>query len=109
MFSKDQVRSVDNLHDIKNLEFEPANANGPGENEEMKSSTYGTSEKKKTSTNSDESSKGSGFKMLSGTTTTTEEAMMYITFKKIVEQFFALYDKASTDKIRKLRSMMQQF
>ena len=34
---------------------------------------------------------------------------MYITFKKIVEQFFALYDKASTDKIRKLRSMMQQF
>ena len=75
----------------------------------MKVSTYGTSEKKKTSTNSDESSKGSGFKMLSGQTTTTEEAMMYITFKKIVEQFFALYDKASTDKIRKLRSMMQQF
>ena len=46
--------------------------------------------------------------MASGQTTTTEEAMVYITFKKIVEQFFALYEKASTDKIRKIRSMIQQ-
>ena len=32
MFSKDKVRSVDNLQDIKNLEFEPANATGPDAN-----------------------------------------------------------------------------
>ena len=35
--------------------------------------------------------------------------MIYISFKKILEQFFALYEKSSTDKIRKIKSMLQQY
>ena len=39
----------------------------------------------------------------------TEEEMMYITFKKIVEQFFVLYEKTNTDKITKIKSMLSFF
>ena len=39
----------------------------------------------------------------------TEEEMIYITFKKIVEQFIFLYEKANTDKITKIKKMLPYF
>ena len=111
MFNRDLVTTIENLNEIKNLEFNPIEQSAREDSSFMEESktthVVKANQNTQNSTNSDSSNQSVGFRLKTGETVTTEDAMIYISFKKILEQFFALYEKSSTDKIRKIKSMLQ--